>query len=185
MGAPPERLVGGGGAPRDAHDGLERDRHSPIAEQLLELARAGEGARPLLPAAEGDGGGGIRDLGRLRERLHARGPHAELEVAEGDDVAVADRAVLYRLTVHEGPVGALEVADAQAPAVLVDLRVHLRDRFGGEHELETRAPADPERERVKGYDVDAAVGPLGLEMPGGTGAPARGWGRIVLSHAVL
>jgi hypothetical protein len=181
----PERFVGRGRASRDPHDGLEGDRDAAVPEQLLELARAGKRSRSLGSAAERDGGGRVVGFGRLRLRRQGGSAHSELEIAEVDDVPLADRAVLHGLPVHEGPVRAVEVADAEVAAVLVDLGVDLRDRLGSEHKLQARPSADPERKRMKGDHTDAAVVGGALEMPGGTGAPARWWRRGILSHAPL
>src|SRR5262245_33484357 len=168
MRATPERFVRLGHASRDPDDRLKGDRDVALAQQLLHLASKGHRARALGAAAERDRGSGTGSLRRLVSGRGSRHAYAELNAAEVYDVALVDLAVLDGLAVHERAVRALEVADAQLPPVLVDLRVHLRHGLRRQHQLEPGPAPDAKGKGMEGHDAGDAVLGDRLEMPGRT-----------------
>ena len=163
MAAPAERFVGGHRPAREQHDRLKHRRHLVALQEVAELARSrGEAVRQLAPA-EGHRRGPA--LGVAAGLAHVGAPDAELEVGEVDDVAVDQRRVLDQRTVDEAAVAAVQVPKPQLLPAQVDLGVELRDRLGGQHQLEALAAADPERHRADAHAPQRSALGDGLEIP--------------------
>jgi hypothetical protein len=90
-------------------------------------------------------------------------------------VALDERHVLDERAVDEAAVAAAQVAQPEVLAALVDLRVQLRDRVRGQHQLEPMAAPDAERQRVDPHALDRPAVGNGLEVPA-----AR---RLLAAHA--
>ncbi len=143
MAAAAQHLVAGDDAARQAHDRLEDDADHRVAQQLGHLPRPLDEAVRKRHLGDGDGGG-LHLVGVL-ELLPTQ---AELELREVDDVAFVDGGIAHPVAVDERPVLALEVADSEGLAVLVELGVLLRYGVRGQAELEPGLPTYPEGERV-------------------------------------
>ena len=116
-----------------------------------------------------------RPVGVAARLGHVGAAHAELEVGEVDDVALDERHVLDERAVHEAAVAAAQVAEPEVLAAPVDLRVQLRDRVRGQHQLEPLAAPDAERQRVDPNALDRPAVGNSLEVPA-----AR---RLLAAHA--
>ena len=168
MAAPSQRLVGHDRALGQEHDGLEHHGHRPIADQLLELARALHELPGQLLVAEGHRGRHVLVFvfERLR-RPRPAGPSRNSKSAKWRMSPSCRARVLDGLAVQEGPVRALEVAEVEAVVGPVDLGMGLGHGLRGEHELEPRPSSDAEGKRV---DADATqlpgAGEVRFEMPG-------------------
>ncbi len=84
----------------------------------------------------------------------------ELEIPEVNDVSLRDLGANDPLVVDEGAVPALAVADVELSVPLEDLRVHLGNAVGGQHQLQPRLPSDAERQRLHGQ-ASQGLGALG------------------------
>ena len=120
------------------HDWLEEDRHGAEAQQLRQLLRPLEQLLGLGQLLHHQG------APRLEAVLDAQ---AELDLAEVDDVPVAHGLVLDALAVHERPVRAADVAQAEAVAVQVELGVFPGNRGVLQGQLQAGAATDPEGKR--------------------------------------